>query len=80
MHILSMILEHVVCKVVDYALHQLWMVLQKAFDVAVTALFLCLFAPLLKELDRIQRGFAVLFLLVAIGAVSAASLRVASED
>jgi hypothetical protein len=81
MHILRMILEHlVVCKAVDFALHQLWMVVKKAFDLAVTMLFLWFFASILKEADRIWRGFGFVVLLIAAGVFSGASFRLATRQ
>jgi hypothetical protein len=75
MHTVRMILEHVVvCKAVDLALHQLWAVLKKAFDAALSILSAFLFGSLLKELERIQHGLGVLFLLAAMGVLSTVSV------
>jgi hypothetical protein len=75
MHILRMVVEHVVvCKAVDFALHQVWLLLKRAFDAVVNAFSLFLFASFLKELDRIQRGLAGFFLLAAMGALSTVTL------
>jgi hypothetical protein len=74
MHILRMILEHlVVCKVVDFALHQFCLAVKKAFDLVVTLLFLWLFGAILKEADRICRGLGFVLLLIAAGFLSGAS-------
>jgi hypothetical protein len=81
MHILRMILEHVVvCRVVEFTLHQLWMVVKRTIEVAEAMILLWLFAPILKEADRICRGFAMLLLLVAAGVVSAASFNIQTNS
>ena len=80
MHIARMILQHlVVCKVADFALHRLWMMAKKAFELAVTMFLLWLFAPVLKEAERIYRGFGVLLLLIAAGVISTASFNIGPD-
>ena len=81
MHMAKMILEHlVVCKLVDFTLHQLYMVVKRALDMAVAMFLLWLFAPILKEADRICRGFGFVLLLIAAGVFSAANLRPVTEQ